>query len=72
MCIRDRVLVACSGGPDSLALLAGAVFEAPKVAVRVGAVVVDHGLQADSARVAQEAAAAARRLGCLLYTSRCV
>jgi len=57
------VLVACSGGPDSLALLAGAVFEAPKVAVRVGAVVVDHGLQADSARVAQEAAAAARRLG---------
>ena len=37
------VLVACSGGPDSLALLAGAVFEAPKVAVRVGAGIAGDG-----------------------------
>lgn len=57
------VLVACSGGPDSLALLAGATFEAPKRAVRVGAVVVDHGLQADSAEVAAGAARACGALG---------
>jgi tRNA(Ile)-lysidine synthase len=48
----DLVLVACSGGADSLALAAAAAFEAPKLAVRVGAVVVDHGLQPDSATVA--------------------
>lgn len=57
------VLVACSGGPDSLALLAGATFEAPKAAVRVGAVVVDHGLQEGSAAVAERAAAQCRALG---------
>ena len=48
----DLVLVACSGGADSLALAAAVAFEAPKLAVRAGAVVVDHGLQPDSDRVA--------------------
>jgi tRNA(Ile)-lysidine synthase len=43
------VLVACSGGADSLALLAATVFEARRVPVRVVGVVVDHGLQDDSA-----------------------
>lgn len=46
------VLVACSGGADSLALLAAAIFEAhsPKGGTpRVIGVVVDHGLQDDSA-----------------------
>lgn len=57
------ILIACSGGPDSLALLAAAAFEAPKYAVRVGAVCVDHGLQAGSAQVAADAAAAAGGLG---------
>jgi tRNA(Ile)-lysidine synthase len=41
----DPMLVACSGGADSLALLAAAVFEAHKAGVRVVGVVVDHGLQ---------------------------
>lgn len=41
------VLVACSGGADSLALLAAAVAE--KGDARVVGVVVDHGLQAGSA-----------------------
>lgn len=59
----ELVLVACSGGPDSLALLAGATFEAPKAAVRVGAVVVDHGLQDDSAAVAARAAGQCRAVG---------
>jgi tRNA(Ile)-lysidine synthase len=45
----EVVLVACSGGADSLALLAATVFEARKDAVRVIGAVVDHGLQAGSA-----------------------
>jgi tRNA(Ile)-lysidine synthase len=43
------VLVACSGGPDSLALLSAAVFEGHKLGFRVIGVTVDHGLQEDSA-----------------------
>ncbi len=43
------VLVACSGGADSLALLSASVFETRRADVRVIGVVVDHGLQDDSA-----------------------
>lgn len=56
-------LVALSGGPDSLALAAAAGFEAPRLGLRAGAVIVDHGLQGDSAAVAARAAEAARALG---------
>jgi len=45
----QTVLVACSGGADSLALLAATVFEARRDAIRVVGAVVDHGLQAGSA-----------------------
>lgn len=64
-----RVLVACSGGPDSLALAAAAAFVAAsrvrrgEPTWRVGAVVVDHGLQPGSAAVADRAAAGCRALG---------
>ncbi len=47
------VLAAVSGGPDSLALAGALAFERPE---GVGALVVDHGLQADSAAVADRAA----------------
>ncbi len=57
------VLVACSGGPDSLALAAVAAFFVHRGEVRVGAVVVDHQLQPGSAEVAAGAAAALRGLG---------
>lgn len=57
------VLVACSGGTDSLALAAATAFEAPKLGLSAGAVVVDHGLQADSAQVAERAAGQCRTLG---------
>jgi tRNA(Ile)-lysidine synthase len=57
------VLVGLSGGADSLALLSAACFEAPRAGLRCGAVVVDHGLQADSADVAATAAGQARDLG---------
>lgn len=57
------VLVACSGGPDSLALAAATAFVAPRLGLRAGAVVVDHGLQPGSEAVAEGAAGACRALG---------
>jgi len=42
------VLVACSGGPDSLALAAATAYEAPRRGLRAGAVTVDHDLQPGS------------------------
>lgn len=57
------VLVALSGGADSLALAAAAAYEAPRAGLRPGAVVVDHGLQRGSASVAAEAARQAAALG---------
>ena len=61
--VAPLVLVALSGGPDSLALAAALAFEAPRLGLRAGAVVIDHDLQAGSAGVAQAAAKAARDLG---------
>ncbi|MCR6493359.1 tRNA lysidine(34) synthetase TilS [Cellulomonas sp. P24] len=61
--VGSLVLVACSGGPDSLALAAATAFVAPRAGVRAGAVVVDHGLQPGSDAVAAEAARACRELG---------
>jgi tRNA(Ile)-lysidine synthase len=57
------VLVACSGGADSLALAAGVAFEAPRAGLRAGAVTVDHGLQAGSAERAKALAARLETLG---------
>lgn len=45
----DSVLVACSGGADSLALAAAAVVEGHRLGLRVVGVTVDHGLQDGSA-----------------------
>ena len=59
----SRLLVACSGGPDSMALAAACAFEVPRAGHRVGAVVIDHGLQEDSESVAQDAANRCRELG---------
>jgi tRNA(Ile)-lysidine synthase len=60
-CVEETpVLVACSGGADSLALAAAAAFLAKGAAF--GAV-VDHGLQDGSAARAQETAALLERLG---------
>ena len=57
------VLVACSGGADSLALAAATAFVASRDALRAGAVVVDHGLQEGSADVAARAGEQCRALG---------
>lgn len=57
------VLVACSGGADSLALAAATAFVAPRAGLRAGAVVVDHGLQPESDAVARRTADVCRGLG---------
>ncbi|KOV19128.1 tRNA lysidine(34) synthetase TilS [Streptomyces sp. XY152] len=57
------VLVACSGGADSMALASALAFEAPRLGVRAGGVTVDHGLQADSDLRAAEVASRLRELG---------
>jgi tRNA(Ile)-lysidine synthase len=53
----ELVLVACSGGADSLSLAAAAAFEAPRAGLRAGGVIIDHGLQPGSAEVAGKVAA---------------
>ena len=57
------VLVACSGGADSLALAAAAMWVGRREGLRVGSVTIDHGLQDDSAAHAQRVAAACAALG---------
>ena len=57
------VIVAVSGGADSLALAAAVGFEAPKLGLRAASLTVDHGLQAGSDAVASEAGRQAARLG---------
>jgi tRNA(Ile)-lysidine synthase len=54
--IRPLVLVACSGGPDSLALAAATAAEAPRAGLAAGGVTVDHGLQPGSAAQAARVA----------------
>ncbi|MCW2840272.1 MAG: tilS [Aeromicrobium sp.] len=53
----SRIAIGVSGGADSLALAAVTAFVARREALELVAVVVDHGLQTDSARVAERAAA---------------
>ncbi|MGW0967936.1 tRNA lysidine(34) synthetase TilS [Streptomyces sp. NPDC002516] len=48
------VLVACSGGADSMALASALAFEAPKLGIRAGGITVDHGLQPGSELRADE------------------
>src|SRR5690348_18396903 len=59
----DLVLVACSGGPDSLALAAATAFVAPRLGLRAGLVTVDHQLQPGSGERAEEVAGWARQAG---------
>jgi tRNA(Ile)-lysidine synthase len=57
------VLVACSGGPDSLALAAATAFVAPRLGLAAGLITVDHGLQDGSAARARSVAAWAETAG---------
>ncbi|MFF4170069.1 tRNA lysidine(34) synthetase TilS [Streptomyces sp. NPDC001744] len=57
------VLVACSGGADSMALASALAFEARKLPLRAGGITVDHGLQDGSATRAAEVAERMTALG---------
>jgi tRNA(Ile)-lysidine synthase len=57
------VLVATSGGADSLALASALALEAPRLGLKAGAVTVDHGLQPDSADQARHVVMQCRALG---------
>jgi tRNA(Ile)-lysidine synthase len=59
----ELVLVACSGGADSVALAAATAFVAPRLSLRAGGVTVDHGLQPGSAERAAGVAALLGKLG---------
>lgn len=50
-----KLLLAVSGGADSLALAAATVFEAKKLKIDLVAAVIDHGLQKNSSDTAREA-----------------
>jgi tRNA(Ile)-lysidine synthase len=63
----DRWCVALSGGPDSLALSAAAA-----TMLSTTALIVDHGLQSDSAAVAATAQRQARELGCVDAQVLCI
>lgn len=57
------IIVGCSGGPDSLALVAAAAWTARHAGVPLTVGIVDHQLQTGSADIAAEAARACRALG---------
>ncbi|GAA1978845.1 tRNA lysidine(34) synthetase TilS [Microbacterium pumilum] len=66
----STVLVALSGGADSLALTAATAFEAAKLGLAVASITVDHGLQPDSSEVAETAAQTATSLGIAAVVAR--
>ena len=59
----EVVVVACSGGPDSLALLAATVFEGRRAGWHVVGATVDHGLQEGSAGLTARVVAQMAELG---------
>jgi tRNA(Ile)-lysidine synthase len=59
----EKVLAACSGGPDSLALAAALAFEAPRAGLMAGGVTIDHGLQPGSAEQARRVTEVMTALG---------
>jgi tRNA(Ile)-lysidine synthase len=59
----ELVLVACSGGPDSLALAHALAYCAPKAGLRAGLLTVHHGLQDGSAGRASDVRAWALSCG---------
>lgn len=66
----STVVVACSGGADSMALVSTLAYVGPRSGWRTGAVLIDHGMQDGSAEVTARAAQACRDLGMHLVESR--
>ena len=60
---NSKVCIGVSGGADSLALAAAAKLESTNFSIDLVAVIVDHGLQADSAEIAEFAKQQLIKLG---------
>ena len=60
---RQKLLIAVSGGADSLALAAACEFEAKKLGLKIAAAVIDHSLQKGSDKVAAQTAKTLAALG---------
>jgi len=60
---NSTLLVAVSGGADSLALASATAFEGRRLGFKIAAVIIDHDLQKASDQIALRAEAACRRLG---------
>ncbi len=58
-----RVLLAVSGGPDSMALALAAGFELPKIGIELSAAIVNHNLQEASGEIAAQTAERLRGIG---------
>ncbi len=61
--VGDLILVGVSGGADSLALLKCAVHVGKERTISVGAVIIDHQIQVESAQTSSRVAEIARELG---------
>ena len=59
----DSVVIACSGGADSLALAAASLFEGKRAKIKVIAVVVNHNLQKGSKKITELAKTTLVELG---------
>lgn len=59
----QKLLVAVSGGADSLALAAAVEFEAKKQGLQIAAAIIDHGLQKNSDKVAARAKETLKTIG---------
>jgi tRNA(Ile)-lysidine synthase len=59
----QKLLVAVSGGADSLALASAIEFEAKKLDLKIAAAVIDHSLQKNSDKVAAQTAKQLEQLG---------
>lgn len=57
------IAVACSGGPDSLALAAAAIFEGKRAKIKIAVVIINHNLQVGSRTVADKTAKLVTDLG---------
>jgi tRNA(Ile)-lysidine synthase len=66
----DRVVLACSGGPDSTALLHVMAWLAPRLHFSVIAHGVDHGIRPDASRELELAAEVAASVGVAFSTTR--
>lgn len=64
----EQILIACSGGTDSMALASALAFEGRKLKLLIGAVIIDHGIQPETYDVAQKTKVSLENLGFPLAT----